>query len=189
MSLPITMLPTGSLRERSRELTKAEILSPEIQTLITDMVPAMYENDGIGLAAPQVGVNVRLCIIGKDALHRDKRPESTPFDPKQKDLVLINPAYQKLNKKFTKDDEGCLSVPGYYGDVKRHQEIYVTALSETGEPLEFAAKNFFARVIQHEVDHLNGILFIDRAPDLYHGEHKKKLPVEVVLQGVKKIID
>ncbi len=189
MTLPITMLPTQTLRDRSRELTKKEILSPEIQKLIVDMVPAMYANDGIGLAAPQVGVNVRLCIIGKDALHRDKRPDKTGFDPKKKDLVLVNPVYQKLTKKFAKDSEGCLSVPGYYGEVKRYQEIYVTALSETGEPIEFAAKNFFARVIQHEVDHLNGVLFIDRAPDLYHGEHKKKLAAEVVLDNIKKITD
>ncbi len=187
MSLSITMLPTSTLRERSRELTKEEILSPEFQTLIRDMIPAMYENDGIGLAAPQVAVNVRLCIIGREAVHNDKRPEGKKPDPAKKDLVLINPAYQKLNKKFTKDDEGCLSVPGYYGEVKRHQEIYVTALSETGEKIEFAAKNFFARVIQHEVDHLDGHLFIDRAPELFHGEHKKKLPVDVVLDGVRKI--
>ncbi len=187
MSLPITMLPTETLHEPSRELTKEEILSPKFQTLIKDMIPAMYNNDGIGLAAPQVGVNVRLCIIGKNAVYKDERPPATPKDTDQKDLVLINPVYQKLNKKFTKDDEGCLSVPGYYGEVKRHQEIYVTALSETGTKIEFAAKNFFARVIQHEVDHLDGHLFIDRAPDLFHGEHKKKLPVTIVLAGIRRI--
>lgn len=184
--LKITMLPITTLRDRSHELTVAEILSPKIQQLITDMVPAMYENEGIGLAAPQVGENVRLCIIGKDALHRDDRPEVTPFDPKKKDLVLINPVYTKLTKKYTKDSEGCLSVPGYYGDVKRLQEIYVTALNEEGKAIEFTAKNFFARVIQHEVDHLNGTLFIDRAPDLFHGEHKQKLPVDVVLDGIRE---
>lgn len=187
MSLPITMLPTETLHELSRELSRDEILSPKFQTLITEMIPAMYDNDGIGLAAPQVGVNVRLCIIGKNAVDKDERPPATPKQTNQQDLVLINPVFQKLNKKFTKDDEGCLSVPGYYGDVKRHQEIYVTALNEKGEKIEFVAKNFFARVIQHEVDHLNGHLFIDRAPDLFHGEHKKKLPVQVVLDGVRKI--
>lgn len=187
MPLSITMLPTATLRERSRELLPEEVLSPKFQTLIKDMVPAMYDNDGIGLAAPQVGVNVRLCIIGREAVHNDKRPNGKKPDPNKKDLVLINPTYQKLSKKFTKDDEGCLSVPGYYGEVKRYQEIYVTALNEQGEKLEFAAKNFFARVIQHEVDHLDGHLFIDRAPDLFHGEHKKKLPVEVVLDGIRRI--
>lgn len=187
MSLPITMLPTETLHEPSRELSQTEILSPQFQTLIKDMIPAMYDNDGIGLAAPQVGVNVRLCIIGKNAVNKDDRPPATPKATIQKDLVLINPVFQKLNKKFTKDDEGCLSVPGYYGEVKRYQEIYVTALNEKGEKIEFAAKNFFARVIQHEVDHLNGHLFIDRAPDLFHGEHKKKLPVDVVLDGIRRI--
>lgn len=187
MTLPITMLPTTSLRERSRELSVEEIHSPTIQTLIKDMVPAMYENEGIGLAAPQVGVNVRLCIIGREAVHRDERPNKDKPDPTKHDLVLINPVYQKLTKKFTKDDEGCLSVPGFYGEVKRHQEIYVTALNEHGEKIEFMAKNFFARVIQHEVDHLDGYLFIDRAPDLFHGQHKKKLPVDVVLNNIRTI--
>ena len=188
MTLTITMLPTKTLREPSRSLTKEEILSPQIQSLIKDMIPAMYENDGIGLAAPQVGENIRLCIIGQDALYKDERPEiKSTHNLKNKDLVLINPVFQKLSKKFTKDDEGCLSVPGYYGEVKRHQEIYVTALDSKGEKIEFAAKNFFARVIQHEIDHLAGHLFIDRAPDLFHGDHKKKLPVDVVLGGVRKI--
>lgn len=187
MTLPITYLPTTTLRERSRELTVAEINSPTIQTLIKDMIPAMYENDGIGLAAPQVGVNVRLCIIGREAVYRDDRPATGQPDPHKRDLVLINPVYQKLTKKFTKDDEGCLSVPGFYGEVKRHQEIYVTAQNEHGEKIEFMAKNFFARVIQHEVDHLDGYLFIDRAPDLFHGQHKKKLSTEVVLNNIRKI--
>lgn len=187
MSLSITMLPTQTLREPSRELTKEEILSPKFQTLIKDMVPAMYKNDGIGLAAPQVGINVRLCIIGREAVYRDERPGKDTPDPSKKDLVLINPVYTKMNKKFAKDDEGCLSVPGFYGEVKRHQEIYVTALNEAGTKIEFAAKNFFARVIQHEVDHLDGHLFIDRAPDLFHGEHKKKLAVNVVLDGIRRI--
>ncbi len=189
MSLPITYLPTPSLREPSKTLSKAEILSPKIQELMVAMIPAMYDNDGIGLAAPQVGVNVRLCIIGKNAVHQDERPEKNKARKTEKDLVLINPAYQKLNKKYTKDSEGCLSVPGYFGDVKRHQEIYVTALSETGEPIEFTAKNFFARVIQHEVDHLNGHLFIDRAPDIFHGDHKRKLAADVVLDNIKPIND
>lgn len=187
MTLSITLLPTSSLRERSRELSQAEITSPLIQTLITDMIPAMYENDGIGLAAPQVGANVRLCIIGREAVHRDERPNHEKPDPTKTDLVLINPAYQKLNKKFTKDDEGCLSVPGFYGEVKRHQEIYVTAQNERGEKIEFVAKNFFARVIQHEIDHLDGYLFIDRAPDLFHGQHKKKLDPQVVLKNIRQI--
>ncbi len=187
MSLLITLLPTETLRARSRELTPEEILSPHYQSIMKEMVQAMYDNDGIGLAAPQVGVNVRLCIIGQGALDRDERPDKTKFNPEKKDLVLINPTYQKLTRKFTKDDEGCLSVPGYFGDVKRYQEIYVTALNTKGKPFEFTAKNFFARVIQHEIDHLNGILFIDRAPDLFHGEHTKKLPVEVVLDGIRRI--
>lgn len=189
MSLPIVTLPTSTLRDRSRELTKEEILSSDIQQFITDMIPAMYDNDGIGLAAPQVGRNIRVCIIGKEAIHSNERPDKLKKKTNEKkDLVLINPVFQKLSKKLNEDDsEGCLSVPGFYGEVKRYDEIYVTALNEKAEPIEFAAKKFFARVVQHEVDHLNGILFIDRARDLYEGRHKKKLETEVVLKGIRGI--
>ena len=98
MSLPITMLPTETLHEPSRELSQDEILSPKFQTLITEMIPAMYDNDGIGLAAPQVGVNVRLCIIGKNAVDKDERPPATPKQTTQKDLVLIKKTDRKLLK-------------------------------------------------------------------------------------------
>ena len=119
------------------------------------MTPAMYHYEGIGLAAPQVGKNVCVCIIGKEAV-----------PGKKKDMALINPAYTKLNKKKVTDTEGCLSVPGKFGKIARYKDILVTALDENGNKLEFKAHNFFARVIQHEVDHLNGILYIDKAHDI-----------------------
>lgn len=157
--LPIVKLPTPSLRERSREITREELLSPEIQQLMIDMVPTMYGDDGIGLAAPQVGRNIRVCIVGREA---DKSL--------LRDLVLVNPVWERNSNKTTVDVEGCLSVPKKFGKVKRYTDITVKAWDEHGNPLSFVAKKFFARVIQHEVDHLDGILFIDKAVDIFTAE-------------------
>jgi len=120
------------------------------------MIQSMYSDDGIGLAAPQVARNIRICVIGKAA------------DPSlQEDLVLVNPVWKPRSKKKNVDVEGCLSVPNVFGKVKRYSNIMVEAYDRNGQPLSFAANHFFARVIQHEVDHLNGILFIDKAHDIY----------------------
>jgi len=156
MKLSIVTVPTPTLRQRSVDVDQFAVGEKKIQELITAMIPEMYDDDGIGLAAPQVGHNIRICIIGKEA------------DPALKeDLALINPVWQRLSKKTSTDTEGCLSVPGVYGKVKRYSRIHVSALNRAGQPVQFEAKNFFARVIQHEVDHLDGILFIDKATDLY----------------------
>ncbi len=157
--LPITKLPTASLRERSRELTREELLSPEIQELIAMMVPTMYAAEGIGLAAPQVGRNIRLFTIGKDAV-----------PGKAKNLVFVNAVWTKNTRKTLNDHEGCLSVPKQFGKVKRYADIHVEAWDEQGNPVSFDAKDFFARVIQHEVDHLNGTLFVDKATDFYESD-------------------
>jgi peptide deformylase len=157
--LPIVKLPTPSLRERSREVSRDELQSPEIQKLIIDMIPTMYGDDGIGLAAPQVGHNIRICIVGREA---DKSL--------LRDLVLINPVWERNSNKFAVDVEGCLSVPKKFGKVRRYTDINVTAWDEHGNQLSFTAKKFFARVIQHEVDHLDGILFIDKATDVFETE-------------------
>lgn len=166
--LPIVTLPTLTLRDRSREITRAELLSTKTKKLIKDMIPTMYGDDGIGLAAPQVGENLRICVVGKDAL-----PKLT-IDNKHLtvDLVLVNPVWTKINKKTAWDTEGCLSVPGIFGEVKRYTNIEVTAWNELGEEIKFMAQDFFARVIQHEVDHLDGILFIDKAKNLYKLDKK-----------------
>jgi len=161
--LPIITLPTPSLRERSRAVTREELPSPEMQNFCQALPPAMYHYQGIGLAAPQADKNVRVCVIGKEA---DKSLTA--------DLVLINPEIEILSRKKNLDSEGCLSVPNTFGQVKRAAHIRVRAWNLAGQPVEFAAKNFFARVVQHEIDHLNGILFIDRATDIYEVKPEKK---------------
>jgi peptide deformylase len=159
MILPILTIPTPSLRDRSKEVTRDFVLEPNTQAYIKDLIITMYDDDGIGIASPQVGKNIRICIIGREA---------TP--DKKKDLVLVNPVWTKTSRKTDWDTEGCLSVPKFYGKVKRYTTIHVEALDEQGNPISFEAKKFFARVIQHEVDHLDGILFIDKAKDVYEVE-------------------
>jgi len=168
--LDIVKIPTPSLRERSRELEVGELNTPEIKKLIADMIPTMYGDDGIGLAAPQVGVNIRIFSIGKDAIPKRHKIWKS-LGGEWRDLIFINPEWGKTSKKTTTEMEGCLSVPGVFGKVKRWKDIEVTAQDSFGEKFTFDASNFFARVIQHETDHLNGILFIDKASDLETAEH------------------
>lgn len=160
--LKIITHPNKILRKRSEELDRNFVLNEEIQDLMQQMIPTMYKADGFGLAAPQIGKNIRLCAIGKEAIKMDEQ-NTLPAQ----DLILVNPVWSKLSRKTKIDIEGCLSIPKTFGKVKRYTEIHVEAMNERGEKLSFDAKDFFARVIQHEVDHLDGILFIDKAKDIY----------------------
>ncbi len=143
--LNIITHPNPILRKRSEEVTNLSAAS--VQTLIDDMIPTMFAADGIGLAAPQIGHNVRIIIV----------------NTKNGPIPFINPIIHAFS--FTKEgmEEGCLSVPGIFGVVTRSTEIDVSVTLRDGAAKRFVAKGLQARVIQHEIDHLNGILFIDRA--------------------------
>lgn len=156
MILPIVTVPAPSLRHRSKEIERDFLSTAEFKELVENIIPTMYHDDGIGIAAPQVGQNIRLCIIGRQAV-----PD------KKNDLILINPVFDKTSRKKESDLEGCLSVPKTYGKVTRYKDIQVKAWNEKGEEIKFEAHGYFARVIQHEVDHLDGILFIDKARGIY----------------------
>jgi len=158
----IVKLPDPKLRQRSIEVDSALLLSKETQKMIDEMIPIMYAADGIGLAAVQVGHNIRLCTIGKLAVpEKHKLKENYPGD-----LVLINPVWVKSSIRKVSDLEGCLSVPKTQGKVKRYKNIQVKAQDRQGNPLVFNASDYLARVIQHEVDHMDGILFIDKATEI-----------------------
>ncbi len=173
--LPIITLPTLTIREPSKEVALDVLLSDNTQECIKKMIPTMYEADGIGLAAPQIGENIRTCVIGRSALPPKIKMQKGAID-REKDLVLVNPTWQQTSKKTEWDTEGCLSVPNVFGKVKRFRDIDVQAWNQQGETLSFEAHAFFARVIQHEVDHLNGILFVDKAKDVYTvAENQKKI--------------
>ena len=164
--LTIVTHPNDVLRTRASSI--AVPFSQDIKTLAGEMVETMRFADGVGLAGPQVGRLNRICIIRSACVDYK---EVSPSQKKQiksllkndSDLVLINPKIVLRGKEREWGEEGCLSIPGVYGEVERARAIQLSALSSIGEELSFTAGHFFARVIQHEVDHLDGILFIDKA--------------------------
>ena len=145
------------LRAKARPLQAAEIRSPEVQRLIDDMIDTMHEYQGIGLAAPQVHVSVRLFVAG---MARD--PEEDSDADHVPEMALINPEITTVGRDTTTDWEGCLSIPDIRGRVPRARQIVVRAYDRTGKRVELKLSNFSARVVQHETDHLDGILFFDR---------------------------
>lgn len=159
--LPITTHPKNkSLHERSVEISESQLKEKAFKTLIRDMIHTMYKDDGIGIAAPQVGHNIRMAVIGKQAL---KQTAECPPVPLRKDLVIINPSYIPLSTEKETAQEGCLSVLGKWGDVDRHLTIQVRFITPDGKKHAFVVTDFLARVFQHEIDHLDGVLFIDKA--------------------------
>ena len=146
------------LRARARLLEKAEIRSAPIQKLIDDMIDTMTEYHGVGLAAPQVHEGVRLFVAALDA-GDDEGEESEP-------IAVINPEITIVSPDVVEDWEGCLSIPDIRGRVPRAREIIVRAFDRTGSRIELNAHDFPARVIQHEADHLDGVLFFDRMKSL-----------------------
>jgi peptide deformylase len=142
------------LRAKARPLEKAEIKSPIVQKLIDDMIDTMAEYHGVGLAAPQVHQAVRIFIAAlDDDDERDGEPEP---------LAIINPEITLVGSDVVEDWEGCLSIPDVRGRVPRAREIKVRAFDRKGARIELSAHDFPARVIQHETDHLDGVLFLDR---------------------------
>ncbi len=159
--LEIHKLGDKVLRQPAKRVTKVDA---ELRQLIRDMLQTMYSADGIGLAAPQVGINKQLIVIDLD-----------PEDPEAEPLVLINPKIERVAGEVCNYEEGCLSVPGVYMDVKRPEVVEVSFKDETGRPQRIEADGLMARCIQHEMDHLTGVLFVDRVENqLELGEQLKK---------------
>jgi peptide deformylase len=149
------------LRARARSVDPAEIASPRIQSLIDSMFETMQEYQGVGLAAPQVHESLRLFVAGFPPRRGEGAKEADDED-RVPLMVLINPEI-KVSGSATADDwEGCLSIPDVRGRVTRALEIDVRAYDRRGRRIDMHAKGFTARVIQHETDHLNGVLFLDR---------------------------
>ena len=145
-----------TLRIRAEEVSPEHINTPEFQTLVDDLIETMRAANGAGLAAPQIGESVRLC-----ALEVNKNPRY-PYKPDIPLTVLVNPVIEILGDEVFQNYEGCLSVPNLRGMVSRAAHIRVSALDRHGEELVIEAKGITAGTYQHEVDHLNGILFTER---------------------------
>lgn len=147
------------VRETAKPVPAAEIQGAAFQRLVDDMVETMHEYDGVGLAAPQIHVGWRLAVI--EILPTDERAEDgVPV------TVLVNPKLTPLGKRRARGIEGCLSVPGFRGVVARHERVKLEALDRHGKPWSVEAHGFFARVLQHECDHLDGRVYLDRMEGL-----------------------
>jgi peptide deformylase len=150
------------LRARARELSPSEIKSPEVQRLIDDMFETMHEYQGVGLAAPQVHESVRLFVAGFSPPDDDDDDDEEDRGRSVPRLALINPEIKIVGENMAEDWEGCLSIPDIRGRVPRATQILVQAYDRRGKRVELRAGGYTARVIQHETDHLDGILFFDR---------------------------
>jgi peptide deformylase len=146
--LEIHHLGDRVLRQPAKRINKVDA---EIRELVREMLQTMYSADGIGLAAPQVAVQKQLIVI-----------DCEPDDPTNQPLILINPSVKHMGRDICVAQEGCLSIPGVYLDVKRPAAIEVSYKDEYGRPQKLSATGLLSRAIQHEMDHLNGVLFVDR---------------------------
>ena len=141
--IPIRVLPDPVLRQKSK---RVRIIDGSIRKLIGNMLETMHSASGVGLAAPQVGTPLRVIVIGI---------------PEQEDIALINP--QMVRRKGERlVNEGCLSVPGYVGELKRAELVTVKGLNPDGKEIRIKAEELLAQALEHEIDHLNGVLYIDQ---------------------------
>jgi peptide deformylase len=157
--LEIVTLPQTILRQKAR---KVNDFGPDLQSLVNDMIETMRQAPGVGLAAPQVGESFRLIVVE----YGDEENDEVP--PKL--YVMVNPEITRASQETVLGTEGCLSVPGIQGDVERLEAITVKGLNRHAHPMTVKAKGWLARIFQHEIDHLDGVLFVDRAEKLWQAE-------------------
>lgn len=152
----ILQAPNDILRAQAKEVAHTDIGSEKVQSIIEKMRSALAgEDDGVAIAAPQIGEALRIFVVSKKAITKAKG-----------DIVFINPVVTKLGKKKEKMSEGCLSVRWKYGMVKRATTATVKALNEKGNEFVMSGKGLLAQIFQHETDHLDGVLFVDKATDI-----------------------
>lgn len=171
----IETTPSSILRKKAKKVFK---IDNKIKKLILDMKETMQESGGIGIAAPQVGESLRIIVVELKGGKR-KNGEEMPTFPL---TVCINPEIKKCSKKTEIGEEGCLSVPDLWGSVERFKDIELVAEDENKKQIKISASDLVARVFQHEIDHLDGILYTDRAD--YKTLHKinskgEKIPFEI----------
>jgi peptide deformylase len=159
----IVTLPQPVLRQKARKVSD---FGPELQELIDDMIDTMRDAPGVGLAAPQVGVLKRVIVVE----YGDDENEDVPPSL----YVVVNPEIVRFSTESVEGVEGCLSIPRLVGSVERPDEVTVRGLSRQGKPVKIKASGWLARIFQHEVDHLDGILFVDRAEKIWKMEENSE---------------
>jgi peptide deformylase len=168
-SLPILIAPHPTLKARTRPVTPSD--AEQIQALVPRMFATMYAAPGIGLAAPQVGVGLRLAVV--DLMPNDARAP----------IVLVNPEILANSEETTTREEGCLSVPGQYADVTRPERVRIGFQDLAGHRQEFEADGLLAACLQHEIDHLDGVLFTDHLSVLKRNMIMRRLAKELRAKG------
>ena len=168
MSQEIIQKEDPVLRQIAKDVPVSEIASPEIQKIISRMRKALNsQKDGVAIAAPQIGVSLRIFIIsGKVFDMQEKTYDENAKGSKNPDLVCINPVISKLSKDKKEVEEGCLSVRYLYGKIFRSSKATISAYDENAKKFTRGASGLLAQAFQHETDHLDGVLFIDKARDL-----------------------
>ncbi|MEK7596064.1 MAG: peptide deformylase [Patescibacteria group bacterium] len=168
MSIKIIQKDNPILRQKAKEVPFNEIESEKIQTIIKRMAEALSESaNGVGLAAPQIGVSLAIFLISEEVKNKAAAGKITPEERKKlKHFIFINPRLVKKSQKKTLMAEGCLSVEGVFGNIKRSRQVVVEAYNEKREKFRAGASGLFAQTLQHEIDHLNGELFTDKAEKL-----------------------
>jgi peptide deformylase len=164
----IVTLPEAVLRRKARSVTTFD---KKFQTLVDDMIETMRAAPGVGFAAPQVGVSERLIVV---EYYEDEEAEQAEDEAKKKVWVMVNPEIAKVSEEKVMGVEGCLSVPNLVGEVERHAAIQVKGQNRRGQPMRVKAQGWLARIFQHEIDHLNGIVFTDLATRVWLPETKEE---------------
>lgn len=166
--------PNPTLRQRAQKVRR---ITPEITQLIDDLVDTMRVAPGVGLAAPQIDVGLRVIVVEYAEGSEDEDAPEKPL----KLYGVINPEITRTSKDRVLGNEACLSLPGYFGEVERYERVTVKGLNRHGRDFKLKAKGWLARIFQHEIDHIEGILYIDRATQVWRVEEQEdeELPTPV----------
>jgi len=173
--LDIEKLPAPILRQKTRPITRFD---DDLQTLVDNMIETMRDSNGVGLAAPQIGLPLQLAVV--ESLPKEDEEGNDIPDSRQL-FVIVNPEIVWGSREVVDGIEGCLSIPGYVGEVERHEVVRVRAQDRYGKKMKLKLTGWTARIFQHEIDHLNGVLYIDRltAPEnLWTDEEFEKMQEE-----------
>ncbi len=162
----IVTVPDPVLRRKAQKVTKFD---DKLQTLVDDMVETMREAPGVGLAAPQIGVLEQIIVVEYFEKEEDEERDDAEAAPKRL-YVVINPEITRASTETVTGAEGCLSIPGYLGEVERFEAVTIKGQNRRGQPVTLKLKDWTARIFQHEIDHLNGVLFTDLATKIWKPE-------------------
>ena len=173
----IVTVPSPVLRDKAKPVRQ---ITPDIETLIDDMIETIREAHGVGLAAPQVGVGVQVIVVeyaegSEDTAADEDADAAVEPEPRPKKLyAIVNPEISRHSKETELGNEGCLSIPDYMGEVERYSTATIKGLDRHGKSFKLKTKGWMARIFQHEIDHINGVLFIDRTEKIWKPEPEEE---------------